>query len=149
MIHYFAYGSNMDLKRLEHMEIRFRSIIPGKLKGWKLVFNVIDNKYEGTGYANIVEDPESFVEGLIVETDRHSIRKLDWCEDYPDYYIKRRVEVVNFDGEKLRCMTYVGNQERIAEGLRPHKKYMKHLLNGKIFLDLNYYRHLARIRTID
>ena len=146
-MNYFAYGSNMDLKRLEDLEIHFKDMSAGRIKGWKLVFNVLDNKEKGTGYANIVPDPKGEVEGLIIDTDRESIKKLDWCEDYPDYYKKKKVIAINSDSKKVKCMTYIGNKKKITEGLFPNKIYMKHILKGKMFLDKAYFKHLRRLKT--
>ena len=136
MINYFAYGSNMDLKRVEEMGLKLASIHQGKLADWKLVFNVINNKQEGTGYANIVPAPGQTVEGVIYETDHESMQKLDYHEDYPRYYKKKHVLVTDDDGKKIDCITYVGNQKMLERGLKPLRIYMRHLLNGKLFRKL-------------
>ena len=150
MVYYFAYGSNIDLKRVEGMDLHFSSIRAATLHDWKLVFNVIDNKYEGTGYANIVPSKHRSVEGLIYEIDRSSIKKLDFLEGYPHYYLKKKITVVNNDdGAKINCLTYVGNQEMIEKGLKPLRIYMKHLLSGKIFMSNEYFRNLNHIKTIE
>lgn len=149
MIYYFAYGSNMDLKRVEGMELHFSSIKAAKVHGWKLVFNVIDNKYEGTGYANIIPSPNSTVEGLIYEIDHSSVKKLDVLEGYPHYYLKKHVTAINNDdGSKISCLTYVGNQTMIKLGLKPLRIYMKHLLSGRIFMSKKYFEKLEHIKTI-
>jgi len=153
MIFYFAYGSNMDLKRIEKTGLHLASIRTGKLLGWKLVFNVLNNEKNKSGYANIVPSNGStgsnVVEGLIYETDRKSMAKLDHLESYPRYYLKKDVIVTSGDGEKIKCVTYVGNQKRVRYGLRPMRIYMKYLLNGQIFLSKNYFKKLSRVKTID
>lgn len=148
MIYYFAYGSNMDLKRVDGIGLKLDSIRASKLHGWKLVFNVIDNKSDGTGYANIVPDKNSIVEGLIYETDQISMKKLDYLEGYPRYYLKKKVVAVNDDGKPVECITYVGNQKMLERGLKPLRIYMKHLLSGKMFLSRGYLNKLKSVKTI-
>lgn len=150
MIYYFAYGANMDLNRIEEMGFHFSSIKAAKLHGWKLVFNVIDDKYRGTGYANIVPSPHSTVEGLIYELANSSLKHLDFLEGYPRYYIKKKVTATsNDDGAKIPCITYVGNQTMIKLGLKPLRLYMKHLLSGKIFMSKKYVEKLKHVKTIN
>src|SRR3989338_1910702 len=150
MIYYFAYGSNIDLKRVEGMDLHFSSIRAATLHDWKLVFNVIDNKYDGTGYANIVPSPHSTVEGLLYEIDRASLKKLDFLEGYPHYYFRKKIVVINNDDStKINCLTYIGSQKVIEKGLRPLRIYMKHLLSGKIFMSKKYFKKLNHIRTIE
>lgn len=69
MTYYFAYGSNMDEKRMkERMETingrcgefpksKFRIIGGGIKKGYILKFNKEANGKTGEGYANIAKDP--------------------------------------------------------------------------------------------
>jgi gamma-glutamylcyclotransferase (GGCT)/AIG2-like uncharacterized protein YtfP len=146
---YFAYGSNMDLSRIEDLGLHFQSIQKGVLPGWKLAFNVIDNAEDRSGYANITPDSKAKVEGLIIETNQAAIKKLDWNEDAPDYYQKKKVAVVGADGKKIECLTYVGNPKRLAKGLKPRKIYLAHLLDGRLFLEPDYLKHLERIKTLD
>ncbi len=138
----------MDLARVEGLGLKFDSLRAAKLPGWKLVFNVIDNKADGTGYANIVPDKDSTVEGLIYELDHVSLKKLDYYEGYPRYYLKKKVVALNDDGERVSCITYVGNQKMIQRGLKPLRIYMKHLLSGKAFLSPKYFAKLKRVKTI-
>lgn len=146
---YFAYGSNMDLSRIEDLGLHFQSIKTGVLPGWKLVFNVIDNAKDKSGYANISPDPKGKVEGLIIETNREAIRKLDWNEDAPDYYQKKKVLVLGPDRKNVECLTYVGNPKRIGKGLKPRKIYLAHLLDGRLFLEPDYLNRLKQVKTLD
>ena len=146
---YFAYGSNMDLKRIEDLGLRLHSINFGHLPGWKLIFNVIDDPQDKSSYANIVPHPGSKVEGLIIETNGDGIKKLDWNESIPNFYRRKKVTVIGPKKRELECITYVGNPKRLARGLKPRRAYMNHLLNGKLFLHPKYLKKLEAIETLD
>src|SRR3989344_1219273 len=112
MIYYFAYGANMDLKRIEEMGFHFSSIKAAKL-------------------------------------DNCSLKRLDFLEGYPRYYIKKKVVAINKDdGAKIYCITYVGNQTMIKLGLKPLRIYIKHLLSGRIFMSKKYFEKLKHVKTI-
>ncbi len=139
----------MDLKRIEDMELRLKSITYGYLPGWKLVFNVIDNKNNGTGYANILPDQNSHVEGLIYELDEASLKILDYYEDYPEEYNRQTVTVTNDDGLERECLVYIANPAVTKDGLKPHKLYLQNLLNGKLFLSPDYLEKLKKTETVN
>ena len=103
---------------------------PARLRGWRRVWGVaIDNRVAIPGYKryldprtgeppevhvgflDIVEDPESTVDGVLLEA-----ASLDVLDARERNYVRRAVEI---DGEMV--WTYVGSPEgraRLADGLR-------------------------------
>ena len=69
-VKYFAYGSNMNSKRMEEKRVPFLKRRSAKLRGYKLKFNKIATRKTNEGYANIVADLNSIVEGVLYDVRR-------------------------------------------------------------------------------
>ncbi|MFQ6120788.1 MAG: gamma-glutamylcyclotransferase family protein, partial [Methanosarcinales archaeon] len=119
MVLYFAYGSNMDLDRIKSRGVVIKRRFSGILFGWKLLFNKIKDMSEGTGYANIISNKNSKVEGIIYEIDKQFIKNLDRAEGYPHHYTKKILIIKDKYGKKFDCIVYIANPEMIKDGLRP------------------------------
>ena len=52
-IKYFAYGSNMNPRRMESRGVDVYSMKPAVLKDFELLFNKLSSSYHGEGFANI------------------------------------------------------------------------------------------------
>lgn len=97
---YIAYGSNMNLEQMAYRCPDSYVVGNGKLKGWKLVFNV---------HADVIEtDNENDLVPVVVwniaDNDWH---RLDMYEGYPSYYIKETVNVILDDGKIEKAIVYV------------------------------------------
>ena len=80
-IKYFAYGSNLDLAQ---MKIRCPSselISKGSLSGYRLTFNRFSNGWGG-GVADVIQDQDSKVWGLVFEISDSDLERLDRYEGY-------------------------------------------------------------------
>lgn len=141
---YFAYGSNMNTERMIKRGIRFSERKRAVLKGWKLMFNKMASR-PGEGYANIVEDEREMVEGILYEIPCSDICKLDRYEGYPDHYIRVNVTVKLENGRKAKAVTYIANQDKVRDGLKPSKEYLRHLLKGSDLLSREYREMLRKI----
>lgn len=148
MIHYFAFGSNLDVTRLQLRGFHVINLNPGMLKDWELKFNVSHDPSDGIGYANISPKKGAYVEGLIFETDVKSMKNLDDYEEYPILYLKKNVKVINSDGLEINCVTYVANPQKTKDGLKPTKDYLELILKGKKYLSEKYYDIIRNAETI-
>jgi len=148
-VYYFAFGSNMNKRRLEERKIEFIHRFKGVIRDWNLVFNKINDKKEGAGYANIEPKESSIVEGIIYETTIESIRKLDFKEGFPNHYQRLEMPVWGEDGKFFKCITYIVNPLKVRDGLKPQNEYLAHLLEGKQFLSESYFQGLKNTDTID
>lgn len=121
---YVAYGSNMNLGQMAYRCPKSKVVKNGKLIGWKLVFNF---------HADVIETENVNDEVPVVIWDVH---KKDWdmldmYEGYPDYYIKRNVEVVADDGEVVEAIVYVMANDK--KGIYPPmENYFKSIEDGYI-----------------
>lgn len=128
-IWYFAYGSNMDSHRLE--ERVGRSGIKwqkGKLTRYRLAFNKISSSGEG-GYANIIQDNNGTVYGVLYLLTEEELQKLDRCEGVPNHY-GRVTLPVETEESIVRAVCYVAAEDKVREGLKPSRKYLEHLVRG-------------------
>lgn len=101
---YFAYGSNLNLRRMKRHAPRATPVGAARLDGYKLVFRrVID----------IVPDKSNVVWGAVYEITPACERALDEYEDFPTLYRKVTVRV-DVGGEMKDAMAYVMNEEGLA-----------------------------------
>jgi cation transport regulator ChaC len=146
---YFAYGSNMDQKRMKKRGVRFSERVHAILKGYSLKFNKITSDNPKKGYANIVPDKNGIVEGVLYEIVDSDLSKLDSCEGYPQHYKRVNVKVQLDDGKGIEAVTYIAQPDKVKEGLKPSKGYLAHLLAAKDLLSEQYYKKLEACETID
>ncbi len=143
---YFAYGSNMDFNRLNEREISFEFMGLGFLEGYKLKFNKIASKKSGVGFANIVSQKGSKVEGLLFSID--NIELLDQFEGFPNHYKKENLKI-NYLGNLIDAIVYVASIKWVSNNLRPEREYLNRLLAAKDFLSTEYLSFLENSETID
>jgi cation transport regulator ChaC len=149
MIHYFAYGSNMDLAALPARGVTVDRAEKGTLHDWKLVFNVIDDDIPGAGFANIEPAQSAQVEGIIYTIDEPSVAALDRYEDYPRDYDKVILPIQTDHQKNLSCLVYIGQPDRLQPHLKPTAPYLRSLLQGRPFLNEPYYARLQTLETLD
>ncbi|WP_395625717.1 gamma-glutamylcyclotransferase family protein [Daejeonella sp.] len=143
---YFAYGSNMDFNRLNEREISFEFIGLGILEDYELKFNKIASKKSGVGYANIVSQKGSKVEGLLFSID--NIELLDQFEGFPSHY-KKEILKIHYLGNLIDAIVYVASIKWVSNSLKPERAYLNRLLAAKDFLSKEYLSLLEITETID
>jgi len=161
-LYYFAFGSNMDKQQMEDrkkefeekhkgiMKVEFTDRQKGIMKDWKLIFNKINVKRKGAGYANIEPEIGSIVEGIIYKVNDGAIKMLDWYEGVRfDSYRQKEMLVENERNKSINCIVYIANPKKTDNSLKQEDDYLKHLLAGKEFLSENYYSWLEQTPTID
>lgn len=149
VILYFAYGSNMNPRRMSERGINIVKPISCSLAGYKLIFNK-KAKDGAFAYANIqISCEDDFVEGILYQLSNEDIKKLDRFEGFPNHYDKKSLSVVCSDGKNVQALTYIANGNMIKNGLKPKKEYLNHLLAGKDYLSEKYYKSLSNTSTYD
>ncbi|MFT5291714.1 MAG: gamma-glutamylcyclotransferase (GGCT)/AIG2-like uncharacterized protein YtfP [Planctomycetota bacterium] len=146
---YFAYGTNCSPAVLERKAVRFRSRARASLPGHRLIFNkraLREQLPDDIGFANVEEAPDAVVEGILYELDPEDLERLDESERSPEHY--ERVEVsVETEAGGESAFTYLARPEVTAEGLRPSRNYLKHILEAGDFLSRSYYDALVSWQT--
>ena len=143
-MNYYAYGSNMNDKRMIERGVPFTKKEKGILKGYRFVINKISQKDNKIGFANIIKDENSEVEGIIYEINDTDILKLDKYEGAPKHYRRELHRINNED-----CIVYIANPNWVTlNELNTTQEYKNHILEGKEYLSEKYYNKLLEIKTI-
>jgi cation transport regulator ChaC len=128
---YFAYGSNMDSKRLE-CRIGRKNLEweVGCLRDYRLTFD--KPAEDGSGYANIQPCQGEIVYGVLYRLTRKELEKLDKYEGVyegvPNHYYRGTVKVKTRDGSIVEAETYFASKP--VQGLKPRLDYLQHLVCG-------------------
>jgi hypothetical protein len=75
MAYYFAYGDRMNTERMTEDAPSATLVGPGRLEGFRLVFNVISRSWGG-GAANAIPDPRSALWGVLWDVDDDELQRL-------------------------------------------------------------------------
>ncbi len=141
IVHYFAYGSNMNPERVRERGLRVSGEEPGIVEGLCLQFD--KRAADGVGHANLRVAKGRRVEGVLYRLDgTEEIAKMDPFERAPWNYGREAIRVQASTG-MVAAWTYFANPAVIQRGLRPSRAYLAHLLAGEPFLSDSYFRMLA------
>lgn len=144
-MNYYAYGSNMDEKRMIERGVFFSSKEKGTLKGYRFIINKKSQKNPNIGFANIIRDDNSEVEGIIYEVSQEDILKLDKFEGVSTGHYRRENYIIN----NKKCVIYIANDNWTSVNeLESTEEYKNHILEGKEFLSEKYYQKLLEIKTL-
>jgi len=144
-MNYFAYGSNLNYKRMIERGVNFTSKEKGSLKGYRFIINKKSQKNPNIGFANIIKDNSSHVEGIIYEVSQEDLIKLDKFEGVSNGHYRRENHHIN----NKECVVYIANDEWTSiNELEATEEYKNHILEGKEFLSENYYKKLLEIKTL-
>jgi gamma-glutamylcyclotransferase len=146
MIYYFAYGSNMNFERLKIRDSSASRLGSAFLEGYELVFNKIAKNKQGVSYANIQENFNSNVEGILYSLDNLDL--LDKFEGFPKEYFRKEIEII-FENKMLKTWTYIANKDKTGIDIFPEKEYLNHILCGEPFLSKSYFKLISNIKTFD
>ncbi|MFQ6021984.1 MAG: gamma-glutamylcyclotransferase family protein [Acidiferrobacterales bacterium] len=145
-IWYFAFGANMhDSAFRERRGMRPLEWRAGRVRGYRLRFNLEGHPIGKAAPANVSPDTDAEVWGVLYRITRADLLHLDYTEGVPGRrYWHLWVEADDFDGERLRAVTYIAEGKEtdgypslryitlIREGARAHglpEHYLR-FLNG-------------------
>ena len=153
-IWYFAYGSNMDLARLETARLipeglRVKDRVLGRVDGWQLVFNKPWSKFSGGGAANIMEHPTAHIYGTLNLMDPRGLDVLDHYEGVSGGHYRRAPLCVARPAynDVVDAVVYLADGELDAT-LIPPRFYLDHLLEGRDLLPADYKNFLEGFETL-
>jgi gamma-glutamylcyclotransferase (GGCT)/AIG2-like uncharacterized protein YtfP len=135
---YFAYGSNMDVERVQARGMAFVRRCSGRLVGYRLVFNKRAKGAPGIAHANVEPCITSVVEGVLYALAApENILQMDPYEGYPIRY-NRRILPIETETGVASAWVYEANRAFIETGCKPTQSYLNHLLAGAEFLSASY-----------
>jgi gamma-glutamylcyclotransferase (GGCT)/AIG2-like uncharacterized protein YtfP len=130
---YIAYGSNMNMHRLNARIGNVCEFIPGYLQGFALVFN--KSALNGSAYANL-----SFVGGnsncpcVAYRVTNSQLSLLDSYEGVPSHYIRISTPFVDINKTvSFIGQVYVANIMRLVSNAVPEQEYVDHIRAGYDF----------------
>lgn len=138
----------MNPNRMKERGVNFFERKRAILRGWKLVFNKVASDNPEKGYANIVRDENSIVEGILYLIDDKDVEKLDIYEGCPSHYDRKELEVELEDGSKVKAQVYIAQPDKVKEGLKPSREYLNHLLKGCDLLSEEYCEKLRNVKVL-
>lgn len=150
-VKYFAYGSNCDPAVMKRKGVGFGSRRRAVLRGFRLLFNkraMRGNLPKDIGFANIAEDADGIVEGILYDIADGDLARLDGSERYPDHYDRIDVTVESEAGPH-RCCTYRAQPDKVCAGLTPSRDYLDHILAAGDFFSAQYREALERTQVYE
>ncbi len=139
--YYFAYGSNMNVARMQARVGDTRRRLSATLKHWQLYFDKA-SRVDGVAHANVRREEGRQVEGVLYELKHPAqIRDMDPFEGHPVEYC-RQVEMIDTADGPLAAWVYVALPGKTASGRLPAREYLDHLLAGEAYLSRAYLEQL-------
>ena len=125
---YFAYGSNMSIRRLHARTPSAGFVTVATLHGHELRFHKAgrDGSAKCDAFAN--GDPGHRVVGVVFELDPAEKPALDRVEGLGQGYEEKTIELTAQAGRIVTACTYYATH--IDPGLRPYHWYKHHVLSG-------------------
>ncbi len=133
-IYYFAYNLHMDSRALTRLNVPVHSQSTAVLKGYRLVFNVLEDekfRFEKRGIANIAPSPRGRVEGIAFEINEEDLDKLDLASGVRALkYYRKKITVIRPGCSTIEAVTYAGWPDVTSLGLLPSGKYLRRLIEA-------------------
>lgn len=144
---YFAYGSNMSVRRLLGRAPSAAFIDTALLDGHALAFHKISDR-DGSGKCDIVRSEFDQVFGVLYHIHINDKKELDAIEGLGVGYAERMIIVSDSNGRRYSAYTYVATNTDPA--LQPFSWYLQHIINGGIEAGLppHYLRQLHRVDAV-
>jgi len=124
---YFAYGSNLNKKRMQERcpdaKPKFKAVLPN----YKLVFIGWSREWKG-GVASIKPIRGQNVPGAVWDISENDLRRLDRYEGYPTNYDRINVLVINEDGVAGKAIAYIKRQQ--TDETKPSPEYLAVIRQG-------------------
>lgn len=129
-MYYFAYGSNMSVKRLTNQKrVPFaRRICIARLPKHQLRFHKKSNDGSAKCDAYYTGDDKHFVMGVLFEINQSEKKNLDKVEGLHSGYEEKEVTLITELGGEHEAVTYYAKD--IDPLLKPYTWYKDHVLIG-------------------
>ena len=144
-IRYFAYGSNMSLRRLRARVPEAQPLGSAILHGHELRFHKRGRDGSGKCDAYCVNNETAYLMGVLFDIPLAGKDDLDRIEGLGAGYHEKTVSVLRENGSREVAVTYYATD--IAENLLPYCWYKQHVLTGA--MEFNFPKnYLASIEAV-
>lgn len=141
---YFAYGSNMSMRRLGARTPSAQLLGSAKVSGYRLVFDKWSRDGSAKADCHKTGNPTDQVLGALFRIDVADRPALDTAEGVGNGY--DAIDIVVFsDGTPHKVLTYIATDKR--PGLTPYSWYIEHVLVGarELGLPSDYIADIERV----
>lgn len=145
---YFAYGSNMSLKRLKKRVPSASFIGRYTLAHYSLRFHKVGDDGSAKCDALFTKCTEDQVHGALFDIEPSEKQHLDSIEGVGKGYDEKVVTVFDDHGRQVEAYLYVATN--IDSNLKPYTWYLQHVVVGakEINLPTAYIRHIEQTDAI-
>jgi len=123
MVHYFAYGANIDPARMTTRLPGAAIVGPAVLDDYELEFTIRDREWGG-GVANIRPEAGGHVYGLVWDVPEDELAALDTYRGDESHLRRDQVVVRTTQGD-VSAVTY--RVDQLANHVPPSFEYLRHL----------------------
>jgi len=124
---YFAYGSNLCMRRMQERCAQAKRLYSARLPNHRLIFTG-GSRVSSGGTATIRLQKGEQVPGGVYEIDERCLLSLDKHEGYPAVYDRMNVIVFNDFGDAVEAVTYFKKGRAVEEP--PSKEYLALIREG-------------------
>lgn len=125
-MHYFAYGSNMSVKRLQQRVASAQPLGVAILNDHRLAFHKVGR--DGSAKCDAAFDQGHHLYGVVFTMAPEHKTVLDGYENFGRGYADKVVNVTLLDGDEIAAFIYYAT--RIDATLKPFDWYRQHVLHG-------------------
>ena len=126
-MYYFAYGLNLNRKRMLECCPGSQTRFTAELPNYRLIFTGWSRQWRG-GVASIKLSRGDKVLGAIYEISDIELTRLDRFEGCPDNYNRLKITVYRDTGEPIEAITYINNRQ--SEATKPSPEYLAVIQQG-------------------
>ncbi|WP_447968658.1 gamma-glutamylcyclotransferase family protein [Nitrospira sp. M1] len=147
-MYYFAYGSNLSIRRLRHRLPSASVVCVASLPGHRLLFHKKSQDGSAKCDAMYTGDADDVVIGVVYEIETVEKPRLDIFEERGYGYEEKTVKVSTSQGQQIDAMTYYALD--IDSTLDPYHWYKEHVLRGarEHQFPIAYLQWLERVPSI-
>ena len=137
----------MDLNFVKELGVYYKKPCSGKLIGYEVQINVQDSIQPDYGYANVILNSNSAVEGVLLEISDEHLFLLDSYEGYPELYSRCKLEIHSLNNKKnYKAWVYSGNSNYVVNrNLKLTSIQKQRIQSGFPFLSIEYQKKLLKI----
>lgn len=148
VIRYFAYGSNMSVKRLQRRTPTAVPLGTARLHHHALKFHKAGHDASAKCDAFYTGDHDDVVIGVLYELAIAEKPFLDKVEGLGNGYDEKQVNCLLHNGDVVKASTYVATQ--IDDALKPFHWYKQHVLAGakEHRLPCSYIQEIENVESV-
>ncbi|MBN8836149.1 MAG: gamma-glutamylcyclotransferase [Sphingobacteriia bacterium] len=126
----FAYGSNMNIKRLRERVPSATKVCNASIDGYSFAFNKKSKDGSAKGNIEQTDNINDKVWGVVFEIDEKEKEKLDDAEGLGKGYNETMIDVRGTDGQVVKVQVYIADSGAINNSLHPYDWYKEYVVSG-------------------